>query len=98
MKPELKAKWVAALRSGKYRQAKEFLYEANGGGYCCLGVLGCVLGIDQETLAYKGNMDGAAYNFVYEHINKEQASNLAIRMNDAGVPFSEIADYIEAHL
>lgn len=29
-------KWVAALRSGEYKQTKEYLHDPNG--YCCLGV------------------------------------------------------------
>ena len=37
MKPEIKKKWVAALRSGKYNQTKDHLRDENG--YCCLGVL-----------------------------------------------------------
>lgn len=50
MNPEVKAKWLAALRSGDYAQAKgslkDDLYEdennpteATSVGYCCLGVL-----------------------------------------------------------
>lgn len=37
MNPEIKAKWVAALRSGEYNQAVSVL--RNGYGFCCLGVL-----------------------------------------------------------
>ena len=37
MKQEIKEKWIAALRSGEYRQTKGRLHDANG--YCCLGVL-----------------------------------------------------------
>lgn len=37
MNPEVKAQWVAALRSGQYRQAKESLRK--NGNHCCLGVL-----------------------------------------------------------
>lgn len=37
LKPEIKKKWVAALRSGEYKQARRLLH--GGGGYCCLGVL-----------------------------------------------------------
>ena len=37
MKPEIKAKWLAALRSGKYRQARSVLRSRLG--MCCLGVL-----------------------------------------------------------
>lgn len=36
--PELKSKWVAALRSGKYKQGKYRLRKKDE-TYCCLGVL-----------------------------------------------------------
>lgn len=35
-----KRRWVAALRSGKYKQTVGNLYD--GGGFCCLGVM-CAL-------------------------------------------------------
>jgi uncharacterized protein YeaC (DUF1315 family) len=37
MNPEVKQKWIAALRSGKYEQGSEKLRSVSG--YCCLGVL-----------------------------------------------------------
>jgi hypothetical protein len=37
MNPKVKEKWVAALRSGKYKQARGAL--CKDGAYCCLGVL-----------------------------------------------------------
>lgn len=37
MKPEIKALWVAALRSGEYRQGFKRLRHVDC--YCCLGVL-----------------------------------------------------------
>ena len=33
---EFKEKWLSALRSGEYTQAREALWVGNG--YCCLGV------------------------------------------------------------
>lgn len=45
MNPEIKQKWIEALRSGKYRQGEEWLYAKNPRGderYCCLGIL-CVV-------------------------------------------------------
>lgn len=45
MNPEIKAKWVAALRSGKYKQTAGVLRETECDepgktlGFCCLGVL-----------------------------------------------------------
>lgn len=38
MKPEIKAKWLAALRGGKYSQGKDHL-KTKRGSFCCLGVL-----------------------------------------------------------
>jgi hypothetical protein len=37
MNPEVKARWVAALRSGEYEQTTDFLKDKDG--HCCLGVL-----------------------------------------------------------
>ena len=37
MNPEIKAKWLAALRSGEYEQTRNTL--RNCKGFCCLGVL-----------------------------------------------------------
>lgn len=38
MNPEIKARWVAALRSGEYEQATGQLRNEHG-EFCCLGVL-----------------------------------------------------------
>jgi hypothetical protein len=38
MNPEIKAKWVAALRSGEYKQGRSKLRDEHD-NYCCLGVL-----------------------------------------------------------
>lgn len=43
MKEEVKNLWVAALRSGKYRQHKQKLNTPDG--YCCLGVLCDISGL-----------------------------------------------------
>ena len=37
MTPEIKTAWLAALRSGEYKQTQKTLKNATG--YCCLGVL-----------------------------------------------------------
>ncbi len=47
MNAKVKKKWLAALRSGKYRQAKKSL--RNGRGYCCLGVLSDLYIKEQKT-------------------------------------------------
>jgi hypothetical protein len=39
MKPEIKQRWVAALRSGKYKQGRKQLRFMDDNSFCCLGVL-----------------------------------------------------------
>lgn len=45
MNSDIKTKWVQALRSGEYEQARGALHVRNAGGdkFCCLGVLCDVL-------------------------------------------------------
>ena len=49
---ELREKWVAALRSGEYKQGRKLLMSdfARDRRYCCLGVLCVVGGIDEGEL------------------------------------------------
>jgi hypothetical protein len=44
MDPDIKAKWVEALRSGKYKQTEQALQDYSG--YCCLGVLCRAIGAE----------------------------------------------------
>lgn len=46
MTPEMKTKWVEALRSGKYKQTTGLLKDAEG--YCCLGVLASINGHEPD--------------------------------------------------
>lgn len=97
---ELKAKWIEALRSGKYEQCQDALHD--GIGHCCLGVLEIVSGVpsrDKEILAsrpvskYGDEIDEGAYQFLPQPVQVDLA-----RLNDRGSDFSEIADYIEANI
>lgn len=36
---KIKRKWLKALRSGEYKQARSTLYNPDTAGFCCLGVL-----------------------------------------------------------
>lgn len=83
-------KWVAALRSGEYKQGRGQLYVPKENSYCCLGVLGCVVhGLKPTTLGgrfYLGALPHDVENTIAE-MNDEQEMN-----------FSEIADWIDANL
>lgn len=49
MKEEIAKRWVDALRSGKYTQTRGKLNNNNTGGFCCLGVLCDISGLDKWT-------------------------------------------------
>lgn len=62
MNQEIKAQWVAALRSGEYQQGKAALHSFDEDGhaqFCCLGVL-CDLsakaGVGVEVLELEGSV------------------------------------------
>jgi hypothetical protein len=48
MDPKIKAQWVAALRSGEYKQGGGQLHNSIAGEFCCLGVL-CDLAVKAEV-------------------------------------------------
>lgn len=58
MKPEIKAKWLTALRSGDYQQGKGYLRRQVDGSdqYCCLGVL-CDLYSKEFGVEWQGGLD-----------------------------------------
>lgn len=48
MKPEIKTKWLEALRSGEYTQADSLIQETGGQrSFCCLGVLNDISGLGE---------------------------------------------------
>src|SRR4051812_13909994 len=114
MNPEVKAKWVAALRGGAYQQAKGYLHK--DGGFCCLGVL-CDL-FQPNWLPCDGikkvyRYDDSAISYPPKKVEEwagflGEAYGIAVEIdgaiqplaehNDAGRTFAEIADAIEAQL
>lgn len=97
MDAKLKAEWIAALRSGQYKQAREALRD--GDGYCCLGVLCLVAGISLDGR----REDDAGYQPIFDLVGNAVVSRgLAMRNDGNGAhhehSFSEIADYIEQTL
>lgn len=101
---ELREKWVAALRSGEYKQGKGLLRHADE--YCCLGVLCAVAGLeyvqaqDERVVGYFLADWGRKYttalpSVLFPALGWARISSL-VTMNDAqNKTFSEIADYIE---
>lgn len=62
MNKEIAMKWVAALRSGEYKQGKQCLNN-NNEKFCCLGVL-CELAIKDGIQLNKEN---STFNGIFEY-------------------------------
>ena len=105
--PEFKAKWVAALRSGEYKQGQKYL-RTKSDAYCCLGVACKLLPVQWDGSASNNCIQADGYSGVMptQHMTgiglDEDAQNTLINMNDGAEgrthTFAEIADYIEANL
>lgn len=110
MNKEIADKWVAALRSGQYKQGRKYL--RCGNQYCCLGVLCEVVGVI-PTKEIVTDLPGT--EFVYD--GKKHSLSTGVlqktamaddqgclpdgrylsRLNDLGLTFDQIADLIEQH-
>lgn len=101
---EVIRRWVKALRSGDYTQARGALKKIDSRGnrsFCCLGVL-CDLaakdgGQPWDGLNYAGASDlppGQVMDFIAGSWKHDPLIRLASD-NDEGMPFERIADRIE---
>lgn len=94
--PEVKSKWLGALRSGEYRQTTGRLMRDCEGGvaHCCLGVLGEVCGItfDPDNGYLWEDDDDPEAMLLYATQDK------LADMNDDGCSFKVIADWIDEHI
>jgi hypothetical protein len=98
----IKKKWLAALRSGKYKQGSGRL--KRGPYHCCLGVL-CEVADDKYFRDDKSKVDSLAFSCLPSRLF---TANLGIpwrvvedlwQMNDNELAsFDQIADFIEKEL
>jgi hypothetical protein len=105
MDAQLKAKWLEALRSGKYDQGTGQLRSNNC--FCCLGVLCDVFDQSRWEKAEWSYGEGTdksyeiatlPYAFAVRVGMPGDVEAKLIEMNDSGKTFTQIADYIEARL
>jgi hypothetical protein len=93
---EQKDKWVAALRSGEYKQTRKRLF--SGKGYCCLGVFcTAVEGIKlKRSEVCDADEESPSFGH-YERIKSLIGDHKfeLVRLNDDGKSFAEISEYIE---
>jgi hypothetical protein len=101
MDKQIKTKWLKALRSGRYKQTQNNLYD--GKGYCCLGVLAKVQRapdvdlrgesfLEDDRAVFSAGITGKSQRVLSRLNDKEDDEG-----NPAGKSFKEIADYIEKH-
>lgn len=112
MDAALKAKWVEALRSERFKQAYSSLVDMDERGsrsFCCLGVLCEVAGASWDEIEYeRGRLNGAQVrskkgSFLSDEVLEivgldDDTQRKLASLNDGGSRFPEIADYIEANL
>lgn len=101
---ETRDRWVAALRSGKYKQGTGYLQQ--NGRFCCLGVLNDI----QNNPCNKRHgaiMYDSPSRVAAAHVNTEwlQSQGLEVKdvvtlmnMNDDGATFDVIADWISQNV
>tara|TARA_B100000686_G_scaffold252653_1_gene263412 strand:+ start:2404 stop:2832 length:429 start_codon:yes stop_codon:yes gene_type:complete len=98
-------KWVEALRSGKYKQTTNGLYDQDEGAYCALGVGCMVAGITDPMVLYQGvlpsdlidynDLTDLDYEQFFEPIDSDFSERI-IGLNDSEeASFVEIAQFIE---
>ena len=103
MNPELKEKWVEALRSGEFKQTTGMFKKTHSDGterFCCLGVL-CVVAEENPII-----FAGSNWDFVWDFVDRALGRTISgspwpdhlAAKNDGGASFAEIANYIEQNL
>lgn len=111
MKKEIAKKWVAALRSGKYRQAHNVLRSPDN-AFCCLGVL-CNLHAQQHPEFARTQTNPSTYDhrtdfpplivrqwagLKTENGGRLPGSAALSILNDNGRTFKQIARIIEQNV
>lgn len=107
MQPEIKAKWLEALRSGRYAQTTGELFD--GEKFCCLGVLCDVISpnwgqTDDEGETYIAHEFGDSNEILDPTFREEigipsDVQDKLTQMNDdEKASFAQIADWIEKNL
>jgi len=113
VKAALKRKWVAALRSGKYKQGSAALRAIREGQeeWCCLGVLAQAAGCRWEKPGRFGNAyllgkGGTNRVFLPQSVlarvglpnSGPKGQGVLADLNDSGKTFQQIANWIEKNL
>ena len=112
MNPQIKQKWLSALRSGDYQKTQCYLRTDDG--FCCIGVLCDLYGKENNV---EWNLVNNGHNYEFQdresylpssvkkwadleycnpHVNDGEST--LVSLNDTGCTFEQIADVIEKQL
>lgn len=95
---DFKQKWVAALRSGEYKQGKYVLYCRAIDSFCCIGVAGKIKGVSLEEMEGKSNPGSDKVYKSCINLGDSFVRTLTLMNDYQGKSFSDIADWIEQNL
>jgi hypothetical protein len=112
MDPDIKKRWVDALRSGEYKQGQECLHDSSNNSFCCLGVLTDLYikeygqqwnkpdGDTQLTFEDQGGvLPGSVITWAGLNMASPYVNGCDIAShNDNGATFDILAEMIEAEL
>lgn len=95
--------WLAALRSGKYKQGQNRLHDKRSGGMCCLGVLehvceGMVERGQLPTQKFFKRNNIKSFSKLYKNDILLSKNILASDYNDSGHSFKQIAKMLEPRI
>ena len=98
---EFAEKWIAALRSGEYKQGLFKLYRDSSKTFCCLGVACAVEGININNIIGELFIRKGISEKIPKILCGDTLYGLPATlsdMNDTGKSFEEIADWIEQNV
>jgi len=96
MKKEIADKWIAALRSGEYKQGMGALHDTSNDSYCCLGVLCKVMDSPIEQGQSFLSLEAQKQADMRTGHGDFHGSTSLVNLNDGGeASFDDIANIIE---
>jgi len=107
--PDAKAKWVAALRSGNYKQGQGCLM-APFKQFCCLGVLATEMGIKTRKTSFSSSSNYKQFVFPdgdirqydvpagFCGLTEKQIDRLTDMNDEQHMTFDQIANWIQKNL
>jgi hypothetical protein len=94
---DFKKRWIAALRTGDYKQGSSMLFNEKNNRYCCLGVACIIEGLSPNILMGRGYPNELSTDVKTDNLRElgPVEGELAELNDHDGLSFSQIADYIE---